>query len=77
MDSAKNININYTTISFALRIVFILMFACNLLSAKEYTGMVTPLIKSKINSGTDADFNGVIMHVARVGEIVKPEIVSF
>ncbi|HJO93573.1 MAG TPA: hypothetical protein QF753_09255 [Victivallales bacterium] len=44
--------------------------------AKEYTGVVTPLIKSRISSGSGADYNGVIIHVARIGEIFKPEILN-
>ncbi len=42
--------------------------------AETYSGQVVPLIKSTINSGTDASFNGVLKYVAKVGDILKPEI---
>ncbi|MCP4180198.1 MAG: hypothetical protein GY756_20735 [bacterium] len=59
-----------------ISIIFLLFLQCYFLSAKEYTGVIVPLIKSTITSGSDADFNGEILHVARVGEIFKPEILD-
>lgn len=43
-------------------------------SAEDFSGEVVPLIKSTINSGTNAEFNGVLKYVAKVGDILKPEI---
>ncbi|MCP4179110.1 MAG: efflux RND transporter periplasmic adaptor subunit [bacterium] len=46
----------------------------NVASARTYTGNVKSFLTSTISQGDNGDFNGVIMHVARVGEIIKPEI---
>jgi RND family efflux transporter MFP subunit len=43
-------------------------------AAKTYTGNVKSFLTSTIAQGGNGDFNGVIMHVARVGEIIEPEI---
>ena len=52
----------------------IFIFNSSIIYGKTYSGKVVPLIESTINSGTDADFNGIIKYVAAVGAILKPEI---
>jgi len=54
--------------------VIIFLFNTSIIYGKDYFGKVVPLIKSTINSGTDADFNGIIKYVAAVGSILQPEI---
>lgn len=54
--------------------VMILVLNSSIIYGKTYSGKVVALIESTINSGTDADFNGIIKYVAAVGTILKPEI---
>lgn len=54
--------------------VMIFVFNSSIIYGKTYSGKVVPLIESTINSGTDADFNGIIKYVAAVGSILQPEI---
>ena len=42
--------------------------------AETVSAEIVPLIQSTVNSGTNDSFNGVLKYVAKVGDILKPEI---
>ena len=46
------------------------------LNGKQYTGTVVPLVIETMSSGTDAYFYGTIERVARIGSIIKPQIID-
>jgi len=58
-------------------LIFILLIGCCstvAIASKTYTGKVIPLVTSTLAQGGNGDFNGVINHVARTGQIIKPSI---
>ena len=56
--------------------ILVLVLFGTIHAEKTYEGKVIALVKSKLKSGTDFGYWGMLNNTARMGEIIKPQITS-